>query len=240
VYPGKFVKEGELIGYSDSKGNSTGNHVHDEIRVDGKVVDPNKFDYTFNGMKGGAEEVNISDKQDKVRVIVGMLYVRAGPAKMYPVSGSKVLRKGDIVNVIGFTEGESVDGNNLWYKSIKGNYFWAGGTDKPLPVEDKKDMTLQENEAKKQEFEARKVAIEARRVELENAVEANKADAEAFQRDFEAFMAEPIEEPVVEEPVLDVPAVEEVKEEVQVSEEDKGIVARLEEELKALKAKLGL
>jgi murein DD-endopeptidase MepM/ murein hydrolase activator NlpD len=40
VGPGDFVDKGKVIGLSGSTGNSTGPHVHFEVRINGKVVDP--------------------------------------------------------------------------------------------------------------------------------------------------------------------------------------------------------
>ncbi len=31
------------------------------------------------------------------------------------------------------SNGQAVNGNSHWYKNATGNYFWAGGTDKPIP-----------------------------------------------------------------------------------------------------------
>lgn len=40
IKPGVRVKQGQIVGYVGSTGNSTGNHLHYEIRVNGRTVDP--------------------------------------------------------------------------------------------------------------------------------------------------------------------------------------------------------
>ena len=40
IRPGIRVRQGQLIGYVGSTGNSTGNHLHFEIKVNGRFVDP--------------------------------------------------------------------------------------------------------------------------------------------------------------------------------------------------------
>lgn len=38
--PGDRVQQGQIVGYVGSTGNSTGNHLHYEIRINGRTVDP--------------------------------------------------------------------------------------------------------------------------------------------------------------------------------------------------------
>lgn len=48
VGPGKRIKRGELIGLMGSTGRSTGNHLHYEVRIDGRAVNPTPFMQTNN------------------------------------------------------------------------------------------------------------------------------------------------------------------------------------------------
>lgn len=45
-------------------------------------------------------------------------------------SGECYLVRGDVFESVGTVEGENVSGNNIWYKSKKGNYVWSGGLTK--------------------------------------------------------------------------------------------------------------
>ena len=238
VFNGQHVKEGELLGYSDNTGNSTGSHLHFEIRKSDIVIDPEKFDFSFNG-EGGVIPEDI-EYTDKVRITVPILYVRSGPAKTYNLSGSKELHKNDIVEVIGFTEGEEIEENKIWYKSIKGNYFWSGGTDKPnpaVPKEGEVKMTKEEFEARKLELDNRRTSLEGRKTELEEATKSNNKLIDVFNKDWEVFVAEPIEGEVVSDPVVAEVPVEEVKVEESVVAEvlhevkpDEGLSAEEEKE----------
>ena len=43
VAPGKRVKRGDLVALMGSTGRSTGNHLHYEVRIDGRAVNPVPF-----------------------------------------------------------------------------------------------------------------------------------------------------------------------------------------------------
>ncbi|CCY71998.1 cHAP domain./Lectin C-type domain [Clostridium sp. CAG:921] len=65
-----------------------------------------------------------------VRVDKKEAAVRSSPTTKANLVGSKILKKGDTFKVSGTVIGESVSGNNIWYKSLKGNYVWSGGINK--------------------------------------------------------------------------------------------------------------
>lgn len=51
---------------------------------------------------------------------------RATPSSKAPEPGA-LLAPGTVGNFTGWTEGEQVDGNSLWYVGTSGDYFWSGG-----------------------------------------------------------------------------------------------------------------
>lgn len=60
VRPGQHITRGELIGRMGSTGRSTGNHLHYEVRIDGRAVNPIPFmkstDYLMAMKKSGSSE----------------------------------------------------------------------------------------------------------------------------------------------------------------------------------------
>lgn len=222
VYENESVVEGQLIGYSDSTGNSTGDHLHFEIRKNDVCLNPDTFDYSFTG-EGGVE-TQLHEKADRVEVTVPKLFVRSGPALRFPLSGSREVKLGDEIEISGYVEGEDYRDNKYWYRSKRGNYFWAGGTNKPDPA------NHVETNMTKAEYDEKKASLEARAEELRVATEQNQSDLAEF-----ANVAVPEEVAAVEE----TPVTEEAVVEAEVVAEDP-----LKEEARTLieqiKAKFGL
>ncbi len=76
---GQSVEAGQIIGFSGNSGNSTGPHLHFELRLNGKAVDPQPY--------------LTQDGGDWV-VCCEMLNVRTGPGIGYPVCGGLVYGTG--------------------------------------------------------------------------------------------------------------------------------------------------
>lgn len=57
--------------------------------------------------------------------------------KGLPTTGADVAGKaktGDKLAYVGWTSnGQTIEGNSHWYRDGSGNYFWAGGTTRPIP-----------------------------------------------------------------------------------------------------------
>ena len=82
---GEFVREGQPVGRSGNSGNSTGPHMHFEVRRYGTPIDPEKLFPADCTVVPGSR-----------RVKVPLLYVRSGPGTEYPVVDS--LREGAAVS----------------------------------------------------------------------------------------------------------------------------------------------
>jgi hypothetical protein len=69
-----------------------------------------------------------------VVVASSTLNVRSGPGTSYSAGQANTpdgcLHAGNVVNYVAEVAGENVSGNNIWYKSIRSNYFWSGGCKK--------------------------------------------------------------------------------------------------------------
>lgn len=78
VKPGRQVAAGEMIGYSDNTGNSTGPHLHFEVRCLGKPVDPAPL---LVAQDSGTQPA----PGPLLAVAVDSLNVRSGPGIQYPI-----------------------------------------------------------------------------------------------------------------------------------------------------------
>ena len=65
-----------------------------------------------------------------VRVDKAEANVRRQPntkSAIVPQPGASCLKRGDTFKAVGEVVGESVNGNNIWFESAKGNFVWSGG-----------------------------------------------------------------------------------------------------------------
>lgn len=123
VSVGQSVKEGQQVALSGNSGLSTGPHVHWDI-CSAKI--PTAFSQFRDPDKWLATPPPVIYPK-WVMVKVPVLYVRSAPRTSAPLAGSRFLLFGTPVRAAALVTGESVAGNNKWYKSMYGNYFWSGG-----------------------------------------------------------------------------------------------------------------
>lgn len=98
-------------------------HIH--ISVGGNYDD--KRNWSIDG--GGAPPTPVpTNVKGVVTVTVDKLYVRTAPTLSAPLSGSRELSKGTPVGYTAVVVGQAVNGNNIWLRSIHGNFYWSGGT----------------------------------------------------------------------------------------------------------------
>jgi murein DD-endopeptidase MepM/ murein hydrolase activator NlpD len=70
IEPGVKVRQGQLIGYVGSTGLSTGAHVHYEIIVNGRLVDPMRIKLPRGRVLEGAVLAAFERERDKVDSIM--------------------------------------------------------------------------------------------------------------------------------------------------------------------------
>ena len=87
VSTGDRVAQNQVIGYSGSTGNSTGPHLHFELRCNNIVMDPQPYldqsDQCVQTAASGEKKSGLSQWQ----VICEVLNVRSGPGIQFPVCG---------------------------------------------------------------------------------------------------------------------------------------------------------
>jgi len=97
VKPGQNLQAGELVGYSNNTGFSTGPHLHFGLKIDGEnpaykgYVDPMPF-FTSSGTSGGTSATtdqsgNVSIPDLNFEVVGETLNIRTGPGVEYSMAG---------------------------------------------------------------------------------------------------------------------------------------------------------
>lgn len=116
------VAQGEPVAKAGTTGLSTGVHVHHDIC---KVMWPTSFSQFFNPSTYTDIKTPAYPKWVKV-VSRGGAYVRSKPTTASSLAGSRYLPYLTPFRVSGVVTGQSINGNNKWYKSMYGNYIWSG------------------------------------------------------------------------------------------------------------------
>ena len=144
---GTSLQAGDILVYGSNYGGGYG-HIG-FIGSDGKFYDQNGTkslavayrNTPFNGyicVLRSKKTMDIGNNTNNstfnVRVDKAEANVRKEPntksATVPQPGGAPRLVKGDIFKAVGTVNGENVGGNNIWYKSAKGNYVWSGGLTK--------------------------------------------------------------------------------------------------------------
>jgi murein DD-endopeptidase MepM/ murein hydrolase activator NlpD len=82
IEPGVKVHQGQLIGYVGSTGQSTGPHVHYEIIVNGRMVDPMRIKLPRGRVLEGAVLAAFERERDKVNGYMGQQQARTAQANV--------------------------------------------------------------------------------------------------------------------------------------------------------------
>ncbi len=126
VRVGQIVEKGQELGYMGDTGYTFGAHLHLEVKVNGVCVDPLPYIQDKKSIGVYGQSVTNSNFWVRVDKTCGANVRKQANTKSV-LSGSRFLKKGDKFEAVEIVNGESVSGNNKWYKSKKGNYVWSGG-----------------------------------------------------------------------------------------------------------------
>jgi murein DD-endopeptidase MepM/ murein hydrolase activator NlpD len=88
--PGKRVRQGQVIGFVGSTGMSTGPHVHYEILVNGRFVDPMRIKLPRGRSLEGSLMANFEKERDRLDV---MMNNRGGAARISDATGTAGVRQ---------------------------------------------------------------------------------------------------------------------------------------------------
>lgn len=124
---GDVIPAGTYLGQMGQTGDTDGDHLHFEVRINGtgagNRVDPGPWLDGAQEIPGGSEPISGTQRRVRDDDIVRR---RIGAPNRNAPEGDP-LQPGEVGNFKGWVHGEPVDGNDLWYVGISGNYFWSGG-----------------------------------------------------------------------------------------------------------------
>jgi hypothetical protein len=86
--PGKRVRQGQVIGFVGSTGQSTGPHVHYEILVNGRFVDPMRIKLPRGRSLEGPLMAGFEKERDRLDT---MMSNRGGGARVSDAAGTPAL-----------------------------------------------------------------------------------------------------------------------------------------------------
>ena len=131
------VNEGQQIAVSGNTGMyTTGAHLHVDITKNwsgtfwknfDNFIDPETYNWSTPQPTPQTVSQPVTQSIFNVRIDKAQAAVRAEATTRSAQVGSKVLYRGDVFKAVGTVTGESISGNNVWYKSAKGNYVWSQG-----------------------------------------------------------------------------------------------------------------
>ena len=96
------------------------------VRGVGTWLHSKKGNYVWAGGLDYKTTAPVAAPKGGTATVTGTCNVRNAPRVNATLSGSKQLNKGDTFQYSAKVFGDSVNGNNVWYHSSKGNYVWSG------------------------------------------------------------------------------------------------------------------
>jgi len=135
------LQKGDILVYGSNYGGGYG-HIG-LIDVNNKYYDQNgivgrRISYRNTPFSGyrcvlrpqNQNALGLSSGNFTVRVDKDKAIVRSQANSQSAIAGSGTLYKGNTFTSNGTVQGENINGNNIWYRSLKNNFVWSGGLTK--------------------------------------------------------------------------------------------------------------
>ena len=98
----------------------------------GSSVNINKLIRLAKGQVSETATYNFVPDRDETAARTTLRIREAVPTTVSRIAGKA--KAGNKLKYVGWTSnGQTIEGNSHWYKDKDGNYFWAGGTTRPIP-----------------------------------------------------------------------------------------------------------